>query len=81
MKLSEAQRQTLQRLTIAGNSICQSVLTGSCWTRDGQFSINVNANTFNALALRGFIGKKRATAMSSFYEITDAGRAALEDEK
>ena len=76
-KLTEAQRQTLWRLTIAGNSICQSVLTGSCWTRDGQFSIKVNANTFNALALRGYIEKKGATVISSFYEITDAGRAAL----
>lgn len=80
MKLTEAQVRTLRRLAVAGNSICQSVHTGSCWTRDGQFSIRVHSNVFNALALRGLIEKKGATSMSSFYEITDLGRAALEQE-
>lgn len=80
MKLTEAQRKILQRLAKAGNSICQSLHTGSCWTRDGQFPIRVNANTFNALALRGFIEKKGATGMSSYYEITPAGRSALQRE-
>lgn len=72
MKLSEAQRRALNHLSsVQGSS---------------SYRMKVGLGTLNALSLRGLVKVDRELCNMAFphnacWRITDAGRAALEDEK
>lgn len=77
-RLTEAQRKLLE--AAGARTIMVSAWSGSVCRQDGGFVVGVNKQTFNSLALRGYLAKSGASVGTDFYSITDAGRAALEAE-
>ena len=76
-KLTASQRNLLE--AAATLTIMVSAWSGSVCRQDGGFVISVKKQTFNSLALRGFLVKSGSSVGTDFYTISDAGRAALED--
>jgi hypothetical protein len=82
VKLSKAQREVLRH---GGGRISFVPRTGNAWTTDAQgFTIRVRPNVFNALTLNGAIVKisehRGPVIVTHYYELTDAGRVALNEE-
>lgn len=82
VKLTEPQRKILLH---GGGNISFVPSSGNAWTsnKDG-FCIRVRSQIFNSLTLNGVIAKTSERHMAGitthFYELTDAGRSALNEE-